>query len=384
MSRTLVILFSLGVGVCARVEANEATPCSRDGSAFLKLADNDQSTKPEVKPLPPLSSDPRVSLQMSGAIGAQDPAFDGVLGPPVDLEQVPAIKFLAGKGAKLLELGDAHGLRSVVARQGDEIMFFLITPDGQALVAGLESELSVGKLLTVARAQVSDLGAAHGLRTLFLRNGAEFQVLYATPDGERLIAGVMWDANGKNITRGQVSSVEGAAPTAVVGYDPRSGSSAAPASTLDLVQKTTFGLLGNQGAPRLWVFVDPLCTYSVRAMQELKPFVEQGLVQLALIPVSVLDYETGGRSTPTALALLAKPADEMAAAWSHRDFKNAEGPEVAARLRENMAAAAAIGLQGTPTLVWRKADGSEGRIDGMATDWKAVIASMGGNTHAGE
>jgi thiol:disulfide interchange protein DsbG len=117
-------------------------------------------------------------------------------------------------------------------------------------------------------------------------------------------------------------------------------------------------------------------------MQELKPFVEQGLLQLALIPVSVLDYETGGQSTPAALALLAKPADEMAAAWSHRDFKTTGAPDAAERLRENMAAAAAIGLKGTPTLIWRKADGSEGRIDGMATDWKAVIASMGGNTHA--
>jgi thiol:disulfide interchange protein DsbG len=379
MSRTLVILFSLGIGVCVPVEANEATQYSRDGSAFLKLADNDQSTKPEVNRLTPLSSDAGVDVRIDGATGAQDPAFDGVLGPPTDVEHVPALKYLAAKGAKLLDLGSAHGLRSVVARQGDEIMFFLITPDGQALVAGLESELSVGKLLTVARTQVSDLGAAHGLRTLFLRNGGEFQVLYATPDGERLIAGVMWDANGKNITRGQVSSVEGAAPTAVVGYDPRSGSSA---SALELVQKTAFGLLGNQGGPRLWVFVDPLCTYSVRAMQELKPFVERGLLQLALIPVSVLDYETGGQSTPAALALLAKPADEMAAAWSHRDFKTTGAPDAAERLRENMAAAAAIGLKGTPTLIWRKADGSEGRIDGMATDWKAVIASMGGNTHA--
>jgi len=47
-----------------------------------------------------------------------------------------------------------------------------------------------------------------------------------------------------------------------------------------------------------------------------------------------------------------------------------------------MAASEAIGLRGTPTVIWRKADGSQGRIDGLPEDWNAVIASMGGERHA--
>ena len=38
-------------------------------------------------------------------------------------------------------------------------------------------------------------------------------------------------------------------------------------------------------------------------------------------------------------------------------------------------AAAAIALRGTPTLIWRKADGTEGRVDGMPTNIEAVLAS---------
>jgi thiol:disulfide interchange protein DsbG len=42
-----------------------------------------------------------------------------------------------------------------------------------------------------------------------------------------------------------------------------------------------------------------------------------------------------------------------------------------------MAIAHAIGLRGTPTLVWRKPDGTEGRIDGVPTSIDALLASMG-------
>jgi hypothetical protein len=35
-----------------------------------------------------------------------------------------------------------------------------------------------------------------------------------------------------------------------------------------------------------------------------------------------------------------------------------------------------IGLHGTPTLVWRKADGSVGEIDGIPKNWDALIAEV--------
>ena len=66
---------------------------------------------------------------------------------------------------------------------------------------------------------MKELGETHGLRGLYLRNGPEFQVLYVTPDGRATIAGVMWDATGKNLTRDQVSKIDGAIPTVVVDKD---------------------------------------------------------------------------------------------------------------------------------------------------------------------
>jgi len=310
---------------------------------------------------------------------------EGVLAAPNDLDTVPVLKHIVATGANILELGSSHGLRAVSARHGGEFMVLQISPDGQAVVSGPQFDLSVSTLLMIAGGQITELGDAHGLRGLFLRNGQEFQVLYATPDGQATIAGVMWDSSGKNLTREQVSRIEGVAPTAVIGPDPGGASAGTPArSALDAVQRTAFGTVGDPNAPRLWVFVDPLCSYSVRALQDLKPFLAQHRVQLAVIPISVLDYETKNQSTQAALALLNKGPDQIVSAWDHRDYGSTGGPEVFARLRMNMEAAQAIGLRGTPTLVWRKSDGSEGRIDGMPNDWNALVASMGENIHAAD
>ena len=172
---------------------------------------------------------------------------------------MPVLKHISETGAKIFDLGMSHGARGVLARLGEEFMLLEVAPDGQAVVAGLQSELSVSELLAIAGSQVTEIGSAHGLRGIFVRDGAAFQVFYATPDGERLIPGVMWDAVGKNITREQVAPIAGTLPTVVVG----SNDKAAPATVvggtrtpLDLVKETSFGVTGMASAPRLWMFVD--------------------------------------------------------------------------------------------------------------------------------
>lgn len=310
---------------------------------------------------------------------------------PEIVDQIPALKHLAKSGAQLFEAGTAHGLRSVVARQHDEFMILQVTPDGEAIVSGVQSDLSVGQLLSIAgrgEPQVTELGSMHGLRGLFVRNGQSFQVFYATPDGERVIPGVMWDSAGRNVTREQVVPIPGVTPTVTIGREKQAAASAGAASGtagvsgLEAARGTAFGLIGADSAPRMYVFVDPLCGYSVRALQQLQPFVANGRAQAAIIPISVLDYEDEGRSTKAALAMLTKPVDQIVQAWSRGDISGPASKEADEKLRRNMAAAESIGLRGTPTVIWRKADGSEGRIDGLPEDWNAVISSMGGDSHA--
>jgi thiol:disulfide interchange protein DsbG len=297
---------------------------------------------------------------------------------------IPILKHIADAGAQISDVGSSHGLEIVLARQRSQFMMFEVSPDGEAVVAGLPTDLSVSQLLRFAGTQVTELGTIHGLRGLFLRNGQDFQVLYATPDGERLIPGVMWDASGKDITRKQVRLIAGTVPTVVVGADvPAPGQDRAPTPSLPVsllaaVKNSSFGIYGDTAAPRLWMFIDPQCPFSIRAMQLLQPLVDARKVQLAVIPLSVIDYENQGQSTKSALAMLSKPAEDMVAAWRGGQLTGQPGPTASMNLRRNMEAAEAVGVRGTPTFVWQKPDGSEARSDGLPPNLNALVASLGG------
>lgn len=349
---------------------------------------------PTVAPAPT----PTATSAPASAPAAPEPGSGTPNAQTADLGKIPVLARVAAAGAQLTDLGVSHGMRTVLARNRDELMVLEVAPDGQAAVAGLMADLSAAQLLAAAGGNATEIGTRHGLRTVFVRSGTQFQVFYATPDGERVIPGVLYDADGKNLTRDQVSGIPGAIPTVTIGEGAGAGApapaqaaaqhssaqAAAPGggSLLAAVQGTSSGTVGSAGAPQLWVFIDPQCSFSVRAMQQLQPYVASGRVRLSIVPISVLDYEDQGRSTASALAMLSKPEEQMVAAWMGGQLTGAAAPgaaapESAAKLQANMAAAQAIGLRGTPTFVWRKADGTEGRADGVPNDLGAVIASIG-------
>lgn len=368
-----VLLMTLVPGVCAAQGVLEPPKCAAEpGRAPLLVAGLAASAaardpgKEQADPAEPISPTEE---------GAPDPAHSRAVGDG----EAPVLAHITRAGAKLTDLGIAHGLRVVLTRQGEEFMLFQVAPDGEAVIAGLQADFPADKLVSALGGQVIELGSVHGLRGLFLRNGKHFQVLYVTPDGERVIPGVMWDSSGKNVTREQIAPVAGAAPTVVIGKDELA--SADQKSALDLVRRTTFAAIGDSSAPRLWMFVDPLCGYSVRALEAVKPFVARGEVELAVIPVAVFD-DGHGKSTAAALSMLSRSGSEMISAWARGDLAGPAADAAAAFHKKNLAVAEAVGLRGTPLLLWRKADGSEGRFDGLPADFKVVIDSMEGKRHA--
>ncbi|NPD66361.1 hypothetical protein HN018_23265 (plasmid) [Lichenicola cladoniae] len=301
-----------------------------------------------------------------------------------EIKQLPVLVHIATAGASLFDLGSSHGLRTIYARNGGQVMVFEVTPDGQATVAGLMTDISVEQLQMMGAADVTELPSLHGLRGFFLHNGAHYQVFYASPDRQRVIPGVMWDAGGKNLTQDQIAAIPGTVPTVTIGdtsADTTGTTTAAPIlggpALLAVAQGTTHGSIGNPSAPELWMFIDPQCSFSVRAMQQLEPAIAAGKVRLNLIPLSFLDAEDNGLSTRNALSLVSEPTDRMVTAWETGRSTGAAVPNAGARLGANMAAAASIQLKGTPTFVWRKMDGTVGRLDGVPPDVNALIASVG-------
>ena len=271
---------------------------------------------------------------------------------------------------------------SAPAREADQ------NPPGQPPLISAEEIARVPALQRISSngAQLLDLGTEHGLRGVFARRGDVFQVFYITADGQAAVGGIMWSAAGKNLTRARVAPIDGVIPTVVVGTPgssppaarPVPASMPAPVPALKATETTTFGLAGDAKAPRLWVYIDPLCSFSVRAIDQLRPYVANGRVQIAVVPLSVLDPEDQGRSTLAAKAMLSLPPDQMIASWEASKLSGPADTAAGTRLASNMAAAEAIGLRGTPTFVWRRADGSEGRFDGLPDNLATIIASMGG------
>jgi thiol:disulfide interchange protein DsbG len=333
---------------------------------------------------PALAAPPLCTLPAPIAITVADSeAEPPTLAAPRPLPDIlassPFVQHVASAGAAVTDLGQSHGMRAFAAHSGDQFMLFEVAPDGQAGISGVTVELTPAQLKTIAGNNITDLGVAHALSGLFVRSGPQFQVFYVTPDKERLIPGVMWDAAGKDITRKQIADIPGAVPTVVVGSGETGQSSSTErlVAALPLLQRASFGTIGPVSAPHLFMLVDPQCIYSVRALQMLQPFVAARRLQVSVIPLSVLDQEDQGQSTRSALALLSKPADELVSAWRAGSVNDTPSAEAAERLRANMAIAQAIGLKGTPTFIWRKSDGTEGRIDGIPMSMDALVSSIG-------
>jgi thiol:disulfide interchange protein DsbG len=293
---------------------------------------------------------------------------------PSALSDIAFAKHVASAGAQVSDLGSIHGLRMIAARNGSQFMIFEIARDNQAAVSGVPIDLSVVQLQSVAANNITDLGEAHGFHTYFVRSGQQFQVFYATPDGQGLIPGVMWDASGKDITRQQVALIPGAVPTVQIGAD--AGAPAKPGEVVSLFSKATYGTEGSAAAPRLFMLMDPQCIYSIRAFQALQPYVQSGQIQLSIIPLSVLDYEDHGQSTRSALALLSDPPDQIVGAWQSGSESNTPDPNAQNRLATNMAIAQAVGLKGTPMFWWQKPDGTSSHLDGLPPDIGAFVAGL--------
>jgi thiol:disulfide interchange protein DsbG len=331
-----------------------------------------------VAAVPAWASGPLCAVPAAG--GAPPPPVASTSTPTAlspELAALPFLRHVAAAGAVLQDLGTAYGLRSVVARTGDEFMLFQVTPLGDAAVAGAIALLSPEQLRAMAPGGAVELPERHGLRGLFVRSGQHFQVFYVTPDGQRVVPGVLWGADGQELTRAQVAGIPGAVPTVMLG-DVRPGEGAAAPSALSAMARAHAGQAGAANAPLLWMLADPRCTYSVRAMQVLQPLVAAGRVRVAVVPVAVLDREPGGQSAQTAAAMLSEPPDRMVGSWqAGRLAAVATAADAGERLRQNMAVADAVGLRGTPTFFYRRHDGSEGRLDGMPTDVGGLVASLG-------
>lgn len=155
---------------------------------------------------------------------------------------------------------------------------------------------------------VQSFTSASGLRAIVADSGTEKRMFYITPDGQNLIVGMVFDANGSNITNVDmqkagvsVSDSAGVAATPVLTEAQRQALWAR-AEKLRWIQE------GNAGQI-IYVFFDPNCPYCHRLWSTLRTWVQSGKARVRWLPVAILKDTSKGLGA--ALYSASNPSDAM-------------------------------------------------------------------------
>ena len=209
---------------------------------------------------------------------------------------------------------------------------------------------------------VGTLPAPAGMSAYAGFMGQQPLALYVTPDGQQLIAGTLIGADGSDQTHAALDKAV-ARPMAEAVWR-QLGASRWVAD-------------GRSGAPVVYVFTDPNCPYCNQLWSEARPWVAAGKVQLRHVIVGILTPTSPGKAA--ALLAAKDPAATLAAyeganaAATARAMAGghprplADGslqplstipPATQAALDANAHLMEGLGLQATPAIVWRTAQGA--------------------------
>lgn len=209
---------------------------------------------------------------------------------------------------------------------------------------------------------VGTFPAPGGLTAWAAHVGSRPVALYVTPDGKHVIAGTLLDAQGKEVAE---AALESALRT--------------PMSDAVWKQMEASHWIedGKKNAPRtVYVFTDPNCPFCNKFWADARPWVDSGKVMLRHVMVGVLTPTSPGK----AAALLADKNPSAALDAYERSHVAGNGkklasgqprpldgglkplatipPAIAQKLAANEKLMASLGVQATPAMVWRDANGA--------------------------
>lgn len=196
---------------------------------------------------------------------------------------------------------------------------------------------------------VKKFSAASGLTGWVLEQDGRHSVVYTTADAKTLVAGVLIDEQGENLS---------------AKYEEEHIPKPDYSGLYQQLEKTAYVTEGTLEHPKqvIYAFTDANCPYCHYTWQALQPYEQAGL-QVRWIPVAVI------RPTSMAKAIAVLSADDKTAAFQKmeanhgkewtpsKDVSEAAQPEIAAQVRQNAALMQQFGIPGTPGLVWKDAKG---------------------------
>jgi thiol:disulfide interchange protein DsbG len=253
-------------------------------------------------------------------------------------------------------------------------------------------------------AQLRYLGMEYGLNGWVILKAGEEQYFYSTQDGQAILMGILFNNKGDTVTLRQINALrkkEGPAIDKLAGYtepvkplETPVASSVSPDFTspeallksaakpkseqlYDGVQKANWIKFGLDTAPPIYTFIDPECPHCHDLVQKIRKsgYLEEGLLQLRLIPVGVLSEN----SLIEASYLLASP-NAQTDFFRHLDGEknvlaadksiNTQGVQRNIKLMQDWK------LDVTPFTVYRARDGKVKVLQGVPEDIKTIITEL--------
>lgn len=188
---------------------------------------------------------------------------------------------------------------------------------------------------------VGRFDAPGGLKGYAARYNGQGMALYLTADGEHVLIGSLLDANGEDLTRGQLEKLV---------YEPLGK------EMWTRMQDSSWIADGKPDAPHIvYMFSDPNCPYCNMFWEQARPWVDAGKVQLRHIMVGMLRADSAGKS-----AALLSAKDPQAALNEHETAGKASKLKALEKipaalekqLTDNLMLMSELGAQATPAIFY--------------------------------
>lgn len=241
-------------------------------------------------------------------------------------------------------------------------------------------------------AQVRFLGKDFGVEGwVAIKNGQE-QYFYVLPNSGGFISGILFDDKGQAVTIRQVSRLRaqngGALLDTLAADAPSRITDATKAKKYEFktpseqlfwdIENSNWIPVGQAGTPVFYSFIDPQCPHCHTMMNAMKAYIDDGRMQVRLIPVGFKE-ETRAQ----AAFLLATPAPAQVW-WRHlagdktvlpaKQEINQQG------VQRNLSIMQSWKLNVTPLIIYRGKDQKVKIIRGKVKDIEALIRDLGART----
>jgi thiol:disulfide interchange protein DsbG len=202
--------------------------------------------------------------------------------------------------------------------------------------------------------------AAGGMTGWILSQGLGRNIVaFTPPNGEFVMVGMMRNAKGEDLTKGYLER-----------YAPRPDYDKYW-SRLEKMETINEGAKGSDVKTVIFAFMDPNCVFCHFAHKALQHYAKVGL-QIRWVPVAILGGDSAGKA-----AALMTAKDPLAAwedhgrNWNPQTHKGGVAPlasvslQVRKSLDDNVALMAELGINGTPGILYKDAQGRVQKTDGM-------------------